>query len=124
MSSLTAAQKGFYKLVDIATDVLSFSVRVVVARGILGTPKPTNLQVGYCYGFAEEMADIQLGVDDVERAVFVQLVFGNLFGRIGSRLISNLVEDQERYRDGLQRGMHAYREWNEGRLRTPLVPRD
>ena len=123
MSSLPPAHEGFYKLVDIATDVLAFSVRVVVERGFLGTPKPTDLQIGYCYGFAEEMADVQLGVDDVERAAFVQLVFENLFGRVGGRLISNLVKNQDRYRDGLEKGNHAYREWNEGRLRAPLIPR-
>jgi hypothetical protein len=69
------------------------------------------------------MADVQLGVDDVERAAFVQLVFSNLFGRAGDRLVSDLVENQDRYRDGLERGNREYREWNDGTRRAPLVPR-
>ncbi len=123
MSSITPEQERFFGLVDIATNVLSFGVRVAVERGFLGGPKPTSLQTGYCYGFAEEMADVQLGVDDVERAAFVQLVFSNLFGRAGDRLVSDLVENQDRYRDGLERGNREYREWNDGTRRAPLVPR-
>lgn len=123
MRSLTPAQIQFFKLVDIATDVLGYSARMVVARGFIGAPKPTDLQIGYCYGFAEEMVDVQLEVGDVERATFVQLVFKNLFGRAGDRFVSDLVGNQARYQDGLERGNREYREWNDGTRRAPLVPR-
>ena len=122
LRSLTPSQERFFKLVDIATNVLSMSARMVVERGFLGKPKPTEIQVGYCYGFAEEMADVQLGVNDFERAAFVQLVFKNLFGRAGDRLVSDLVRNESRYAEGLERGNREYREWNEGKRRAPLIP--
>jgi hypothetical protein len=123
VNSINPEQERFFRLVDIATNVLSFGVRVAVERGFFGRPKPTPLQTGYCYGFAEEMADVQLGIDDFERAAFVQLVFKNLFGRAGDGLVSDLIREQGRYRDGLERGNREYREWNDGKRKAPLVPR-
>lgn len=123
LRSLTNAEEAFFRLIDIATDVLGLSARMTIERGFLGKPKPTTTQVGYCYGFAEEMADVQLGVDEFERAAFVQLVFKNLFGKSGDRFVRDLISDQDRYRNGLERGIREYREWNQGTRKAPLVPR-
>lgn len=123
MSTLTPEQIRFFQTVDLASKVIGWGLQLVLEKNFFGKPKPTNNQVGYCYGFAETMADHNLNTNNMERAAFVQLVFGNLFGKSGDKFVRNLVDNQALFESSLARGADAFQGWVD-RSENPLPPRD
>jgi hypothetical protein len=124
VATLSNEQQVFFKLVDVCIRTLSMGLNLAAEKGWLGKFKPTQRQIGFCYGFAEEMADYQLNANAIERATFVQIVFNELFGkREASKFISHLINNQSEYEDALALGNCRYVEWTE-QGRPPLPPRD
>jgi hypothetical protein len=124
VATISNEQQVFFKLVDVCIGTLSLGLNLAAEKGWLGKFKPTERQIGYCYGFAEEMADYQLNANAIERATFIQIVFTELFGkREASRFITHLVNNQSEYADALNLGNRRYVEWTE-QGRPPLPPRD
>lgn len=124
MTNLTAEQTAFFRLADVCINTLRMGLNLAARKDWLGQIRPSVRQVGFCYGFAEEMAETKLDVDNVGRATFVQLVFEQLFGRkSGDSHVRNLISDETLYRDSLALGNRTYLSWNDTG-RTPLPPRD
>ena len=124
MSTLSEGQVAFFRLADVCVGTLRMGLSITAQKRWFGKARPTQRQIGYCYGFAEEMVDRKLGVSASDRAGFVQLVFGQLFGKHdGDRYVRQLLANEAAYTEALELGNKRYIQWDEDG-RAPLPPMD
>lgn len=106
--------------VGVAAGTLSVGLELACKRGFLGSWKPTDNQIGFCFGFCDAISQ-NLRLDDIEALAFITVVFEELFKRKGSHYVGRVVGNQFAYQAAIIEGGQALKDWQNSGT-PPLVP--
>lgn len=105
--------------VGVAAGTLSLGLQLTCERSFFGSWKPTNNQIGFCFGFCDAISQ-NLRLDDIEALAFITLVFELLFKRKGAQYVGKVVRNQLAYQEAIIEGGQALKDWQNSR--TPPIP--
>ncbi|WP_156167412.1 hypothetical protein [Aurantiacibacter marinus] len=91
-----------------------------VKKGIFGTPKPTDQQIGWTAGFCDA-ATQSLGLDDAGVFAIMAVSFEAAFGKAGQKTLTRWLRDQSSFESGMIQGGNAYLDWMSGG-QNPIMP--
>jgi hypothetical protein len=104
-----------------ASKTLSMIVALSVEKGFFGKLKPTDLQIGWAYGFCDGFAQWIGLKSDEEFILFISLTFEKVFGKTGLKYFQKVAWNQNAYAVAIQAGGSAHHKWSvDGTV--PLMP--
>jgi hypothetical protein len=106
--------------VELATNVLSVGLILVCKKGFFGGLKPSNQQVGFCFGFCDAITQNR-GYDQNRALAFITMVFESIFGRKGASYIGGVIKNQSAFATSMQEGGDAFFEWSKSG-KPPIPP--
>lgn len=101
--------------------MLTFGLELTCRKSrIFGTWRPTDKQIGFCFGFCYGLAQ-NLKLDEAESLAYIDLVFREIFGRPGTRYVKVIAQQHSHYKMATGEGLKALFDWEETGA-PPLVP--
>ena len=109
------------KHIDSASTVLKIGVLLSVKRGMFGTLRPTERQLGWSFGFCDGFAQSSGMGEDEDFILFISMVFERVFGKSGLSYFRKVAMAQDHYIEEIREGGTAHhKSLRDGT--PPLIP--